>query len=245
MPKPQKERASEIRPSVHTGYGHERRLSVGRSAQFRQGPFFNRQRDSYRSFGCKESGPSREQSCGLQGQPGEGRARLSPRFLAKACKSGISSGDRLRLSYGAAIGALSIVCAREVYSEVQGDASGGNTGPLPKNGRAVRVRLFGALDYCPPAQARQSAPRWRSLARGFLRPRGRMRQRAGFLFRTGASALGAVGRHDPIGTSRRRAVSSMRHAALSGSNDRGPITRGGLGPPFLYGNDPCAWRVRV
>ena len=74
-------------------------------------PFFNRQWDSCRSFGCKESGPSREQSCALQGQPGEGRARLSPRILAKACKSRISSGDRLRLSRGAAIGALSIVCA--------------------------------------------------------------------------------------------------------------------------------------
>ena len=49
-------------------------------------------------LGVRESGPSREQSCALQGQPGEGRARLSPRFLAKTCKSRISSGNRLRLS---------------------------------------------------------------------------------------------------------------------------------------------------
>jgi hypothetical protein len=45
---------------------------------------------------------SREQSCALQGQPGEGRARLSPRFLAKTGKFRISSGGRLRLSRGAA-----------------------------------------------------------------------------------------------------------------------------------------------
>ena len=50
--------------------------------------------NSCRSFGCKESGPSREQSCALQGQPGEGRARLSPRFLAKTRKLRISSDDR-------------------------------------------------------------------------------------------------------------------------------------------------------
>lgn len=46
-------RLNEIRPRVHTGYRHERRLFVGRSAQFRQGPFFNRQRNSCRSFGCR------------------------------------------------------------------------------------------------------------------------------------------------------------------------------------------------
>jgi hypothetical protein len=56
---------------------------------------------------------------------------------------------------------------REVYSEVQGDAS--EHGALPQNGRAVRVRLFGALDLLPPSPSALILPRARFLlARGFF-----------------------------------------------------------------------------